>query len=238
MKYFVEKWQKITSGENIPDIVQHCHIEFINNENPVNTKIPNCHFNSKEEEIIALEIQKLLDMKVLKEVQHHPEEFLSQIFLRPKKDGEYRMILNLRKLNERIKFYHTFETALKLIKPDCYMASIDVRHAYYMVPVAEAQQIKLRFVICNKVYQYVALPNGISCAPRQYTKLLKPVYATLRQLGHSNSGFIDDSLLVSDTFQEYKHNISDTVSSFMKRNQFFSQHRTLHFWVIIFIQTI
>lgn len=215
MKYFVEKWQKITSDENILDIVQHCHIEFINNENPVNTKIPNCHFNSKEEEIIGLEIQKLLDMKVLKEVQHHPEEFLSPIFLRPKKDGEYRMILNLRKLNESIKFYHfkmdTFETALKLIKPNCYMASIDVRHAYYMVPIAEAQQIKLRFVFRNKVYQYVALPNGISCAPRQYTKLMKPVYATLRQLGHSNSGFIDDSLLVSDTFQECKHNISDTV---------------------------
>lgn len=215
MKYFIEKWQKITSDENILDIVQHCHIEFINNDNPVNTKIPNCHFNAKEEEIIALEIQKLLDMKVLKEVQHHPEEFLSPIFLRPKKDGEYRMILNLRKLNESIKFYHfkmdTFETALKLIKPDCYMASIDVRHAYYMVPIAEAQQIKLRFIFRNKVYQYVAMPNGISCAPRQYTKLMKPVYATLRQLGHSNSGFIDDSLLVSDTFQECKHNISDTV---------------------------
>lgn len=125
------------------------------------------------------------------------------------------MILNLRKLNESIKFYHfkmdTFETALKLIKPNCYMASIDVRHAYYMVPIAEAQQIKLRFVFRNKVYQYVALPNGISCAPRQYTKLMKPVYATLRQLGHSNSGFIDDSLLMSDTFEECKHYISDMV---------------------------
>lgn len=195
--------------------MQHCHIEFENNENPVNTSIPHSNFSSNEEAIVALEIQKLLDMKVIKEVQHHPDEFLSPIFLRPKKDGEYRMILNLKKLNESIKFYHfkmdTFETAIKLIKPNSYMASIDVRHAYYMVPIAEAQQVKLRFVFRNKVYQYVALPNGISCAPRQYTKLMKPVYATLRQLGHSNSGFIDDSLLVSDTFQECKHNVYDTV---------------------------
>lgn len=215
MKYFVEKWRKITSDENILDIVQHCHIEFIENENPINTSAPHCYFNASEEAIISTEIQKLLDMKVIKEVQHHPEEFLSPIFLRPKKNGEYRMILNLKKLNESIQFYHfkmdTFESAIKLIKPDCYMASIDARHAYYMVPIAEAQQIKLRFVFQNKIYQYVCLPNGISCAPRQYTKLMKPVYATLRQLGHSNSGFIDDSLLVSDTYIECKQNVTDTV---------------------------
>ena len=40
---------------------------------------------------------------------------------------------------------------------------------------------------------------------------MKPVYATLRQHGHSNSGFIDDSLLVSDTFKECKQNVMDTV---------------------------
>ena len=123
--------------------------------------------------------------------------------------------LDLKKLNESITYHHfkmdTFETALKLIKPNCFMASVDLRHAYYSIKMAESHQIKLRFVFSGKVYQYSCLPNGISCAPRLYTKLLKPVYSTLRQLGHSNSGFIDDSLLVSDTFEDCQENISDTV---------------------------
>ena len=34
-------------------------------------------------------------MGVLKEVQHDANQFLSPIFVRPKKNEEYRMVLNL-----------------------------------------------------------------------------------------------------------------------------------------------
>ena len=62
------------------------------------------------------------------------------------------------------------------------MASIDLKDAYYTVPI-----------------QYTCLPNGLSSAPRLFTKLMKPVYATLREQGHTNLGYIDDSLLLGDT---------------------------------------
>jgi hypothetical protein len=39
----------------------------------------------------------------------------------------------------------TFKTALKLIKPNCFMASIDVRHAYYSVAIAHEDRKFLRF---------------------------------------------------------------------------------------------
>ena len=205
----------MTSDINVLDIVQHCHIEFIKGLNPINTIVPRCFFSWNEEKIIENEIRKLLDMGVIIKVNHQPDEFLSPIFIIPKKDGEYRMILNLKQLNQNIEYHHfkmdTFESALKLIKPNCFMASVDLRHAYYSVPVAKEHQIKLRFVFQNTVYQYVSLPNGISCAPRLFTKLLKPVYASLRQMGHSNSGFIDDSLLVAESKSECIDNVSDTV---------------------------
>lgn len=42
---------------------------------------------------------------------------------------------------------------------------------------------------------------------------MKVVYATLRRMGHVNIpvGYIDDSLLVGDTFEECKQNVHDTV---------------------------
>lgn len=40
---------------------------------------------------------------------------------------------------------------------------------------------------------------------------MKVVYATLRRMGHVNIGYIDDSLLIGDTFEECKHNVQDTV---------------------------
>ena len=40
---------------------------------------------------------------------------------------------------------------------------------------------------------------------------MKPVYASLRMLSHKNSGKIDDSLVMGDTYLEYEENVHDTV---------------------------
>lgn len=118
-------------------------------------------------------------MAVLKVVEPEKGQYLSPIFLRPKKNGEYRLILNLKKFNKSVEYHHfkmdTFENAIKIITKNCYMASIDLRHAYYSVPVATEHQKFLRFQWKGKIYQYTCLPNGISSAPRLFTKLMKPV---------------------------------------------------------------
>ena len=76
-----------------------------------------------------------------------------------------------------IDFHHfkmdTFELALKLIRPECFMASVDLRHTYYSIFVALEDQIKLWFVFKGKIFQYTCLANGISCAPRLFTKIVE-----------------------------------------------------------------
>ena len=76
-------------------------------------------------------------MEVIEKVEHHPNEYISPIFVIPKRSGEYRMILNLKNLNESIQYHHfkmeTFESALKLVKQNMFFASIDVRYGYYIV---------------------------------------------------------------------------------------------------------
>jgi hypothetical protein len=125
------------------------------------------------------------------------------------------MILNLKELKEYIEPHHfkmeTFESALKLIKPFSYCASIDLRHAYYSINIAENDQKFLRFQWKEKNYQYTCLPNGIKSAPRIFTKLMKPVYSTLLQYGHKNVAYIDDSLLIDDTPLKCTNNVKDTV---------------------------
>ena len=106
----------------------------------------------------------------------------------------------------------TFESVLKLVKPNMFFASTDIRHGYYSDPFAEKDRKKLRFKHLDKLYQYRALPNGISCAPKKFTKLMKSVYVSLRMLGHKISGYFDDSLLMSDTYLECKENVHDTLS--------------------------
>ena len=45
------------------------------------------------------------------------------------------MILNLKHLNHHFKM-DTIHTALKLMRPGCFMAFVDLKHTYYSVHVA------------------------------------------------------------------------------------------------------
>ena len=56
------------------------------------------------------------------------------------------------------------------------------------------------------------MPNGLALAPRKFTKLMKPVFATLREKGHLSSAFLDDSLLLAETRVSCTQNIADTVT--------------------------
>ena len=50
--------------------------------------------------IISMEISKLLSKGLLELTHRSPGDFKSNIFVRPKKDVSYRMILNLKPLGE------------------------------------------------------------------------------------------------------------------------------------------
>ena len=94
------------------------------------------------------------------------------------------------------------------------MAPVDLKDAYYSIPIAEEDRKLLMFQWKGKYYQFTCLPNGLSSAPRIFTKILKPVYARLRSIGHTCMGHIDDSLLVGQSFNSCHRNIADTVSLF------------------------
>ena len=60
------------------------------------------------------------------------------------------------------------------------------------------------------------MPNDLSSAPQPFTKILKPAYSFLRSKGHVSFGYMDDSCLQRDTYEECKHNGQDTVNLFGK----------------------
>ena len=176
-------WREITSDPNILQYVQGVKISFIEGIAPRQQTYRPTVFNVQQHEIVKNEIQSLLFKGVLKE--SHPEtgEFVSTIFLRPKNDGSFRMILNLKQFNESVEYHHfkmdTLETVTRMMKPGCFMASVDLKDAYYTVPIHSVHQKYLKFMFNGTLYQYTCLPNGWSSAPRIFTKLLKPVYSTL-----------------------------------------------------------
>ena len=217
IKHFTDSWEKLTSDPWILEAIQGVNIEFTSP--PYQSYIPKePTLGNTEANAVDNELLKLLAKGVIKKSQHEDGEFISNIFLRLKPNGTYRLILNLKHLNEFVEYHHfkmdSIHTAVQLMKQNCFMASIDLQDAYYSVPVSENYQKYLKFSWRGNLYKFTCLPNGLASAPRIFTKLLKPVYASLRNLGHIVFGYIDDSYLQGDDAKSCKDNVLATHSTF------------------------
>jgi hypothetical protein len=213
------QWQALTSDSEILSIVKGLKIEFSTRPQQ---HLPNwpTHFSPEERIIIHAEIIKLLAKGVIQVSTHEQGEYISPIFVSEKKDGSFRMILNLKKLNVHVVYHHfkmeSIWTAIRLMTPNCFMASIDLKDAYYSVPIALEDQKYLKFEWDNTLYQFTCFPNGLACCPRKFTKLMKPVFAMLRQMGHQSSPYIDDSFLTGYSYEDCAANVVDTIQLFDK----------------------
>lgn len=163
-------------------------------------------FNHEEEQIINKENIKLCSKGMIEEANHCTGEHISTIFTRKKKDGTYRLILNLKSFNEYVQYHHfkmeSIQSVLKLVKHNCYMAQVDLKDAYYSVPIVQEHRKILRLKFKGKLFQYTCFPNGLACCPRLFTKLLKRAYASLREKGCEVVPYIDDSYIQGDSEQE------------------------------------
>ena len=216
ISYHVDKWKSITSDKFIINMVKDgIFIEF-DNFTPQKEVPRQYKFNEIEHLAILDEIHSLLKKKVIKTVDHCNGEFISNVFVRPKRDGKFRMILNLCGLNQAVVYHKfkmsTLQSAINLMSRGCYMATLDWKDAYYCVPIHHLHKKLLRFQFDGKLYEFQALPNGLASGPRLFTKLTKPFFSHLRKKGLLNSPYIDDVLLLGESWEDCRDNVFATVT--------------------------
>lgn len=213
---FLPSWKNLTNDPEILQMVMGLRIEF--NETPLQIDRIPTNVLLKNQLAVDNEIESLIRKQVIILDSKEPSDFISPIFLRPKKDGTFRMVLNLKTLNTFVTYRHfkmdTVWTAINMMKPNCFMASIDLKDAYYSVAICADHQKFLKFYWKGEYYKFTVFPNGLALCPRKFTKLLKPVYAFLRSLGHLSVAYIDDSYLQGDTYEECLQNLIDTIKLF------------------------
>lgn len=213
-QWAVKHWLELTSDRQILDTIRGVNIDFENVIDQVSMP-PKLHFKPQELAKMSGQIERMKEKGIVEETEPSDGQFISNIFCRPKKDGTVRIILNLKHLNLNVEYYHfkmeTLEHVVQLIRPGCFLASIDLKDAYYSIPVAVEDRKFLRFWWEGQLLQFTCLPNGLSEAPRKFTKALKAPFSTLRAQGHDNSAYIDDSCLIGDTFEQCTENVQATA---------------------------
>ncbi len=211
------EWAKLTSDKYLLSDIRGIKIECT--ETPTQHRM-NKKFDLSETTHIRNVLSEMLNKNIVKVAVNQPGQIISSIFLRPKKDGTHRLILNLKKFNESVEYQHfkmdSLTNIIRLMEKGCHMASIDIKDAYFSFAVNCHDQKFLCFQWEGQLYQFSSLPNGLSSAPRKFTKLLKVPLSHLHRKGHISLGHLDDFYLQGNTKQQCLENIIDTIILFSR----------------------
>ncbi|CAG2229494.1 unnamed protein product [Mytilus edulis] len=191
-----EKRRKITNdGEGLT-------LQF--KEQPPLSPVPIPLSNTQDPQkflLLSTEVETLLTKRAVEEVPVSSIDpgFYSRLFLVSKKTGGMRPVIDLSILNSYMIIPHfkmeTNRSIRASILPGMWTTSLDLTDAYFHVPVCHSYRKFLRFVWNKRVYQFRALPFGLSTAPLAFTKLMQVEIAHLHSQAIQIHSYLDDSLI-------------------------------------------
>ena len=224
IRYFSKNWEKLTTDRFIPTKVRGSKIDFLPLKpfrmHTPHTRLYVCHSVAMDDQV-----NDYLKRGIIIPCCYEEGEFVSTVW---EEKQHFSHNAGLKELNQFIPYHHfkmdSIHHCIRLMTPLCYtyMASIDLHDAYFSIPIHEDHQKYLKFLRKRILYKFTCMPQGIACAPRLFTKLMKPVYSSPRSKGLVSIGYLDDSFLVGDTKDSCLNNVQETYS--LLTNLGFSPH--------------
>ena len=96
--------------------------------------------------------------------------------------------------------------------PGCFFAKIDLKNAYYSVPIRVEDRDWFRFTWGDLHLRFTCLPQGFASAPRIFTKLLKPLFSHFRSLGIITLCYLDDFIFINSTAVSLERDVDFVLS--------------------------
>ncbi len=140
--------------------------------------------NIEKTRALDLEVEALLEKKAITRLSKDPGTgYYSLVFLVKKRNGKWRPIIDLSKLNKSISAgtfrMETTEAVREALQVRDWVASVDLMDVYFHIPIRPSSRKYLRFTHRGEVYQYQVLPFGICTAPLIFTLVMREVRVML-----------------------------------------------------------
>lgn len=167
-------------------------------------KVKTREMDEKDRRAISTEVQRALDLGAIYVINREDARVISPAFCVPKADSDkIRVIIDLRHVNSFLPKQHfkttTLRDAVLLIEQGVWMAKIDMKDAFWHIPLAPDHHPYLCFEWENITYAFRVAPFGLSLSPVLLNKTTKPVIAHLNGQGVSCVIYVDDLLIVAKT---------------------------------------
>ena len=161
------------------------------------------------------EIEKMLAKGALEIVPDPGPGFYSRLFLVEKATGGWRPVIDLSTLNTFIRQtpfkMETVASVLNAVQENDLLASLDLKDAYFQVPVHPSSRKFLRFVSQGTVYQFRVLCFGLSTAPQVFTRVFAAVSAWAHSRGIRLLRYLDDWLVLASSETKARQHVQDLL---------------------------
>ena len=221
LTHFLPFWKRVTQDQWVLQVVEHGYrLDFALPPPP--TQVRSTRLRGEGRRVLLDEVDELLLKGAVESVPPGQEKdgFYSTYFTVPKKDGGIRPILNLRLFNRCLRQetfkMETLQSILPASQAGSWLASIDLKDAYFHVPIIKEHWKYLRFCILGQHLQYKVTPFGLSPAPRLFTRVVLALIAWLRLQGVRLHAYLDDILLVGSSPEETLRALRLTIETFVQ----------------------
>ena len=198
---FYKRWEKVGASAYVVCMLRcGLTLEWIDVTNPPPlTYLPNVISIAKDKDKMSLmrtHVSEMLEKGAIHLVTDNSLGFYSRIFMVPKQGGKWRPVIDLSVLNKFIRKESFKMETPELIRSSFvegeWVTSIDLKDAYFHVPVALKFRKYMRFMIDDKVYEFLSMPFGLSTAPKIFTTIVVEFKKVAMTRGFNLNQYLDD----------------------------------------------
>ena len=210
LRLFARRWP--TGSRWIRKTVSHgLHWQFLQTPPPLRSQfLPTTRVSPQADSVLVDYLQRGI-------IARSPKpRFLSRVFTVPKPNGTHRLILDLSILNTFIRPMSCFLPRLthltSTLQHPVWFCKIDLRDAYFHVPIHPAFRPYLAFRWGRGVYHFCAMPFGLTVAPAAFTRLMALPLRALRSEGVPCLVYLDDWIIWGPSPEACRQSTLTTLS--------------------------
>lgn len=168
--------------------------------------------------IVYEELDKMLELGV---VTPSKSAWSSPIVMVDKPDGSRRFCVDFRKVNEvtRRDAYPLPQvtTILDRLRDARYLSSLDVKSAYWQIPLSKESREKTAFTIPGRgLYEFVTMPYGLHNAPATWQRFIDRVLGA--DLEPHVFVYLDDVIIITQTFEKHLEVLKEVLHRLSRAN--------------------
>ncbi|SAL96899.1 hypothetical protein [Absidia glauca] len=225
LQHFYNYWASVTTHSWPLSVIKEGYrLQFVSPPQPWYSNV----YNNPSPDV-STAVSLFLDAGVIERSLDQDGRFLSHFFT-IQEATKSRPVLDCKKISSFVQCSHFKMEGVpalrELIQPNDFMAKIDLKDAYTVVPIHPASRRYLAFAHAGTIYQYKTLPFGLSVAPRIFMKIMRHAIEVLRKEGIRIVYYLDDICVLARTPQEMEHHTSRIVNHLQHLGVFINFKKT------------